>query len=202
MNPDQNQYSIDYLNEISPQQKKPGMSNKLFFIVIGGGLLVAAIVGILLLTSTGSAGPTEKMGTLASRLITLKTISTSAQRNIKSGDLRSTNSNLDLFLTNANRDIVEPLSTNGVTISKIDKKIVAEEKNEDLVETLENARLNAVFDRTYSREMAFQLDTVATLMKDIYTSTNSKSLKEFLEATDKNLQPIKKQLVEFNAANG
>ena len=81
-------------------------------------------------------------------------------------------------------------------------KITASENGEKLKTTLEDARLNATFDRTYAREMSYQLETVAALMKDIYTNTNSKSLKTFLEATDNNLQPIKQQLAEFNAANG
>jgi outer membrane murein-binding lipoprotein Lpp len=201
MNPDQNPYPVDYLNQIAPEQPKQGMNNKMFFLLIGGGLLVAAVVGILAL-SGGSNGPTQKMQRLAARLTTLQTVASDAQRNIKSGQLRSTNSTLTIFLTNANRDIAEPLSKNSVDIKKIDTKITASENGEKLKTTLEDARLNATFDRTYAREMSYQLETVAALMKDIYTNTNSKSLKTFLEATDTNLQPIKLQLAEFNAANG
>lgn len=205
MYPDQNQnqqqYSIDYLNEIAPNSKKPGLSNKLFLMIVGGGLLIAIIVGIIAF-SGGGGGPKEQMQTLAARLTMLQTISDDSQKTIKSGALRSTNSNLSIFLTNANRDIAEPLLNNGVDVKKLDKALVAKESGEELKKTLEDARLNAVFDRTYAREMTYQLDTVAALMQQIYTSTNSKSLKEFLLNTDKNLQPIKKQLAEFNAANG
>jgi hypothetical protein len=38
-------------------------------------------------------------------------------------------------------------------------------------------------------------------MKEIYNKSNSKSLKEFMQATDKNLEPIKKQLNDFNATD-
>lgn len=201
MQPDQNQYPIDYLNQIAPEQPKQGMNNKFFFLLIGGGLLVATVVGILALTS-GNSGPTQKIQTLSARLTTLQAISSDAQKKIKSGTLRSTNSTLTIFLTNANRDIVDPLSKNGIDIKKIDKSIQTKENGEKLKQTLEDARLNATFDRTYAREMSFQLDTVSALMKDIYASSGSKSLKEFLERTDANLQPIKTQLADFNAANG
>lgn len=207
MYPDQNQnqnqpqYSIDYLNEIAPPAPKPGMSNKLFLFAIGGGLLLAIAVGLMLLTG-GSDGPKEKMQTLALRLQTLQTISSDSQKTIKSGELRSTNSNMSILLANANRDIVEPLAKNNVDAKKADKSIVSEESGEGLKKTLEDARLNAVFDRTYAREMAFELDRVAALMKDIYTSSKSKALKEYLIETDKNLQPIKQQFNNFNAANG
>lgn len=197
MDPQQNQYPIDYLNQIAPQQPKKSVSNKLFLFIIGGGVLLAIIVGLFLLNS-GSGGPNEKMQTLAARLVTLKDISSKAQKNIKSGALRATNSSLTLLLTNANRDIAEPLLNNGVDIKKLDKAIQTKEDGTDLTEKLENARLNAVFDRTYTREMVYQLDTTAALMGDIYERTNSKSLKDFLLKTDSDLQPIKKTFSEFS----
>lgn len=196
----QQQYSIDYLNEISAKPQKPGMDNRLFFLIVGGGIVLAAIVGVMMLMS-GGQGPTQKIQTLAARLQTLQTISSSSQKTLKSGNLRSTNSSLSIFLTNANRDIVEPLKTNGVEIKKLDKTIIANETGEELKQRLEDARLNAIFDRIYAREMGYQLETVASLMKDIYGTTKSASLKKFLETTDTNLQPIKKQLHDFNATN-
>jgi hypothetical protein len=200
MDPDHNQYSIDYLNQIAPPQKKPGVNNKLFFLIIGGGLLLATIIGIVILIgSSSSSGPKQKMQTLAARLTTLKTISGDAQKKLSSSALRGTNSNLGIFLTNANRDIAQPLANNGVDTTKLDKAIVAAEAGTALTTELEEARLNAVFDRTYAREMSYQLDTVAALMKTIYNSTNSTSLKDFLVTTDNNLQPIKKQFTDFNA---
>jgi hypothetical protein len=197
-NPNQSQYSIDYLNQIAPQEKKPGLSNRLFLFIAGGGLLLAIIVGIFALTSSGT-GPTQKMQTLAARLTALQSISDKAQKNIKSGDLRSTNSSLTIFLTNANHDIVTPFGKNGVDIKKIDKKIITKESGADLTKKLEDARLNAIYDRTYSSEMSYQLQTVAALMTDIYKNSKSKSLKEFLVTTDNNLTPIKNQFKEFSA---
>jgi len=199
-NQQQPQYSIDYLNEISAKPQKTGMGNKFFFLIVAGGIFVALMVGLIMLMSSGN-GPTQKMQTLAARLITLQEIAKDSQKKIKSGELRSTNSNLSIFLTNTNRDIVEPLEKNGVKVSKIDKTITAKEANEELIQRLEDARLNAIFDRTYAREMSYQLETTAALIKDIYGNTKSASLKTFLETTDSNLQPIKKQLGDFNATN-
>lgn len=202
MYPNQNQYSIDYLNQIAPQPQKPKLSNKLFLLIVGGGLVFAIIVGMMVFSGGGATGPKEKMQTLAARMETLRSISDKAQKNIKSGPLRSTNSNLTIFLSNANHDIAEPFKAAGVDIKRLDREIVAAEKGEALSSKLEDARLNAVFDRTYAREMSYQLETLAALMKDIHSKTNSKSLKAFLVTTDTKLQTIKKQLYEFNAANG
>lgn len=200
--PPQTQYPIDYLNQIAPQEKKPGLDNRKFFIVIGAGLLVAIIIGIAALMGSSGATPTQKMETLSARLTTLQTISGKAQANIKSSALRSTNSSLTLLLTNTNRDIVDPYKTNGVDVKKLDKNIVKKEDGKALSDKLEDARLNATFDRTYAREMSYQLDTVKALMKDIYSKTKSKSLKSFLETANNNLAPINKQFQDFNAANG
>lgn len=200
MNPDQPQYSIDYLNQIAPQPKKPGISNKLFLLVIGGGILAVLIIGITMLTKS-AGGPVQKMETLAARLATLQTISTKAQTDVKSNALRATNSSMTLLLTNANRDIVAPLKLNGVDAGNLDKTIMASEDGSALTQTLEDARLNAVYDRTYAREMAYQLETVTALMKEIYTSSNSTSLKTFLNNTNNNLLPITKQFADFSDPN-
>jgi len=194
------QYSIDYLNQIAPQPKKPGLNRRLFLVIIGGGLVLVLIVGVLTLFSSGSNGPTQKMETLAARLKTLQTISDNAQPNIKSNSLRSTNSTLDILLTNANRDIITPLSKNNIDIKNIDKSITATENGSALSQKLSDAKLNAVFDRTYASEMNYQLNTVLVLMQDIYTRVNSKSMKDFINTTTTNLQPIEKQFDNFNAA--
>lgn len=197
--PNQQPYSIDYLNEIAPQNQKPGMSNKLFLLVAGGGLLVAIIVGVLLLTS-GGGGPKQQMATLAARLQTLQKVASESQENIKSSELRSINSNLTIFLANANRDIAEPLANNDIDAAKLDKQIVAKENGDELKKKLEDARLNAVFDRQYAREMVYQLETVIALMQKIYNNSHSQSMKDYLVATDKSIQPIKQQLAGFNTA--
>jgi hypothetical protein len=192
------QYSIDYLNQIAPKPQKSGLvGGRMFLFIIGGGLLLALIVGIMALSSSGN-GPTKQMQTLAARIETLQSIADKSQKNIKSGKLRSTNSNLNIFLTNANHDIVDPLTKNGLDIKKIDKNIVAAEKGEDLTKKLEDARLNATFDETYARQMSYQLSTLETLMGTIYHSTKSKSMKDFLSKTDGNIEPIIKQLDNFN----
>lgn len=199
MQPGQTEYPIDYLNQIAPEQKKPGLSGKWVLLLIGAGVVAVIFIAIFLLSSAG--GSTQKLQTLAARMQTLQKISEGAEKNIKSGSLRSTNSTLSIFLTNANKDIETPLANNGIKPKSLDKSIVKKEDGTKVSATLEDARLNATFDRTYAREMGFQLDTLANLMKDIYTSTKSKSLKEFLVSTDTNLTPIRKQLTDFNSAS-
>ncbi|HET8884477.1 MAG TPA: hypothetical protein VFM68_03325 [Candidatus Saccharimonadales bacterium] len=202
MNPNHNnnnQYPIDYLNQIAPQQKRPGASNKLLVVVAVVGVIMAFVVGLMM--ALGGSGPKEDMQRLAARMQSLQTISEESQENIKSSALRGINSNLNIFLSSAHHGIAEPLSNNGLDIAKIDKTIAAEENGAELKATLEDARLNAVYDNTYAREMSFQLATITALMEQIYETTDSASMQEFLVHTDENLQPIKKQLDEFNSTD-
>ncbi|MEO5950750.1 MAG: hypothetical protein ABIQ04_04860 [Candidatus Saccharimonadales bacterium] len=198
MNPNQEEYSIDYLNQIAAPAKKPGLDKK-FLLLIGGGLLFAIILVVVLVSlgNGGNASP-SKLQTLEARINTLSTISTSAKQNIKSNSLRTTNANLIIFLTNADRDGTAPLLAAGVAKDKIDKAITAAESGDTLKKTLEDARLNATYDRTYAREMDYQLETLSALMKGIYESTSSKSMKDFLDTTDTNLATIRKQLSDFS----
>lgn len=192
----QPQYSIDYLNQIAPQQQK-NTPNKLLVII--GILVILLIVAVAAigLSSLGGASTGTKLQTLAARLDNLQDVSEKAQPHVKNNQLRASNSSLTLYLANANRDIAEPLSNNGVDATKLDKAIVAKEKNTALTEALEDARLNAVYDRTYAREMGYQLRTTLLLMEDIDKSTSSKSLEEFIAATKSNLDPIEKQMNDF-----
>jgi hypothetical protein len=193
---DQNQYSIDYLNQIAPPEKKPGLSRKMTFILAGLGAALVIVIGLALFGAK-SAGPTTDMQTLAARLQTLQTIMERSRSTIKSSELRTINSNLSIILTNANRDIALPLKNNNVDVKKLDKNIVTAENGTKLSAALENARLNAVYDETYAREINYQLATVLALMKKLYNETNSKSLKEYLNNTNTNITPLKKQLDSF-----
>lgn len=199
----QEQYPVDYLNQISSQPQKSGLTNNKFFLLLGGLLVGVVIIAIILLALAGAAGgPKEKMQILAARLQSLQTIASDAQKTIKSGQLRTTNSNLTIFLTNANRDIAEPLAEVDIDVSKLDEEIVAQESGEELAATLEDARLNAVYDRTYAREMSYQLDKLSVLIREIYNATNNTAFKTFLENTNTNLESLREQFSEFNATTG
>ena len=203
MYPDTNQNNaapIDYLNQIAPAPQKPGLNKASLAVVIIGILLVLAlVVGFLMFISGGSSSPKVTTQTLAARLQATQEVSDKSQVNIKSSELRGINSTLKVILTNANRDITAPLAANSIDIKKLDKTIVAKEKADSITADLEDARLNAVFDDTYAREMSFKLTTISILMDQINSKTNSPTMKDYLLKTKTDLQPITQQLDEFNS---
>ncbi len=167
--------------------------------IIGGVLLLLIIVSIVNSALGSSKDPIQR---LAARLQTTATIASDAQSKLKSTELRSLNSTLSINLTNTNRDIVSQLAKQNLSLKTLDKTIVASEDGSAMTKRLEDARLNAIYDRTYAREMSYQLETIAALIDQIQASTSDKDLKAFLQTTTDNLQPTQKAFSDFNAANG
>lgn len=197
---DQEQYSIDYLNQIAPSSQKNGGGRKWLVIGLILGVLTLVVVALMAFSSM-SSGPSKDLSTLSARLTSLGKIAKAAQPNIKSGDLRSTNSNLSIFLTNTIQDSTQPLITNGVDPKKISKEALAAESYPEMTKTLEDARFNAVYDSVYVREMNLRLAELNTLMTRIYTTTGSKSMKEFLLEADKTLPALRAQFNEIGKSS-
>jgi hypothetical protein len=203
MDPNQPQpnFTPDYLNQIAIQPTKSGPNKKL--LILGGlGLAAVLVIVISLLLSIFASHTAEYMQRLTARLDTTQTIANGAQTNIKSSELRSLNSNLQLYFTNTLRDISIQLKNEKIDPAILDKKIVASEAATDMINRLEDGRLNAVYDRTYAREMAYQLESVIALIDQVESSTGSQSLKSFLDSARSNLQPTQTAFSDFNAANG
>jgi len=189
----------DYLNQIAPQApKKTLMSFGIRQVIVVGGALILLVIILIIIVNSIAGARRDPLERLSARLTSTETIVTAAQPNLKSSKLRSLNSNLSLSMTNTNRDIAKPFLSAGIDIKKLDKKIVAGESTEALAERLENARLNAVYDRTYAREMAYQLGTLLTLMKQTYTDSNNGELRTFLTTAYNNLEPTQASFANFS----
>lgn len=197
----QPQYSSDYLNQIAtPAQVKTLNPFVLWGLI--GGLLILGIIIVLAVTSGKSGPPSSSLASVAAKLDNLRKVSEDAQQNIQSSELRTINSGLTLSLTNTNRDLTEPLKTQKIKLKdKKNKTVIAVTKDfDDVKKRLEDARLNAVFDRTYAREMTYQLRTLRSDMLVLYKKSRSTSLKATLETTDKNIKPLLEGFQSFNGS--
>lgn len=194
-------YSIDYLNQIAPQAPKKNNFSRKQWIIIACTAALIVIVGIMSIVAS-AGGNSSSVEQLAAKLIATEKIVGDAQSKIKSSQLRTLNSNLNIYLTNTNRDIAAPLLADGIAVAKLDKKVLAAEAGTDITNRLEDARLNAIYDRVYAREISYQLEVITALMQQTYSSTKNQSLKAFLEGAFTNLEPTQKQFADFNAING
>jgi predicted amino acid-binding ACT domain protein len=165
-------------------------------IVVVGFLFLITIVGLLASLSSGNIGDSER---LAARLQSTQGIVSSAKSNIKNHQLRAINSNLNTFLTNTLRDLTPILAKHNIKINKLSKTILSAESNAEIMATLEDARLNATYDRIYASEMAHQLDITLILMQKIFKNTSDSNLKSALSTAYQSIQPTQKQFADYNA---
>jgi len=201
MNPQQ-ELPPNYLDQIAPQAAKRsfvlGRTPLIILIVI----LAIVIVGILAAVANQiGASRTQPWERLAARLATTSEIAASSEGKIKNSQLRSTNSNVKISLTNTQRDLATPLTTIGINSEKLTPSVVSSESGKEMLARLEDARLNAKYDSTYAREMSFQLANLLTLLRQLYSSSSNVANKSFLQTTYDNFAPVQKSLSEFSASN-
>lgn len=192
--------SPDYLNQIAPQAPKTlpfKFGPKLLIIVAAILVTLTIIVSVTVNVIVGAQR--QPLQQLAARLATTETIANDAQPNLKSSQLRSLNSNLKIYLTNTNRDIGPPLLSGGVNAAKLPDSVLKKESGDAIRTTLEDARLNAVFDRTYAREMTYVLGNTLALMIQIRASNSSADLRTFLDSAITDLTLIHESFSSFDA---
>jgi hypothetical protein len=192
----------DYLNQIAPQAPKKALfSFGIRQIALIGAALVVLVIILSIVTNALVGSNKTPLEHLAARITTTQTVVNNAQGNLKSSELRSLNSNLKLYMTNTTRDMAAPLLSAGVNTTKISAGVTAAESTTALSARLEDARLNAVFDRTYAREMAYQLGTMLTLISQDYKATSNMKLQTFLKSAYDNLKPTQESFANFTTTN-
>lgn len=97
--------------------------------------------------------------------------------------------------------LIKAFSDAGVGVGNA-KDSKDDETSQETTEKLEEARLNGVFDRVYAREMSYRLTTIMIQLDTLHKTTDDAALKEYLESTYKNLEPLQKQFEEYNTATG
>lgn len=201
MNPQQ-QLPPNYLDEIAPQAPKRSFAlNKPRLFLLIGVVLVIIVLALSVFVTVLNASRKEPWEQLAARLAATTEVVKSSEGKIKNSQLRSTNSNLKISLTNTQRDLATPLATAEVNASKLPASVVSAESSAEMLERLEDARLNAKYDSTYAREMSYQLANLLTVLSQLYNTSKNEDNKAFLKTTYDNLQPVQKSLSEFSASN-
>ncbi len=189
----------NYLDQIAakPQkrfgfwQQKPIMIG---LIAVGAILLVMLVVSLL----PKNVNPSLS---LATQLLETKTIAEGASTKLKDSELRSTNGNLKIYLENTIRDIKPFLSKSEVNIDKLAQSVKTNKSTTEITTRLEDARLNAVYDSTYAREMAYKLSSIITLYSQVEKRNTSSSFSTFIDKAKKDLIPTQQQFADFNSEN-
>ncbi len=189
---------VNYLSQISVVEDKKFNFAQKKPMLIGIFAIICIVLAIIISILPKNVSP---MTQLAARLVATNEVAVSSSANIKSSRLRSINSNLKMYFTNTTREIKPLLIKNDINIDKLGSSATSKESTTKMMENLEDARLNGVYDRTYAREMAYKLSTIITLYKQIYKNTGDKALKTYLTTAQTDISPIQVQFAEFNADN-
>ena len=196
------QYSIDYLNQLSGTSGQATQFNpKIVIAGIAGFLVVAfALLFFLLNSGGGSTGPkTEE--TLYKTIVETEQITKDSKRKISSSELVSINSSLDILLLNSISNMAEPLKKSGLDAKKLESAAKKEKAFEKPMAKLEDARLNAIYDRAYVREIGFKIDSIMLLMEKIDKTSTNKPLKDYLGKTQPDIETVKKALDDFSKSD-
>ncbi len=199
------QSPIDYLNQIAPTPPKRlaiRLAGPRMWLMIGIGAVILVIIAVIVANSIAASrrAPLEQ---LSARLQDTATIVENAQDNIKSSSLSATNSGLNLNLEQANREFGKLLVGYKINTAKLTSADAQKEKTNanTISNTLEDARLNATYDRVYATQMNYQLSITMSLLQKIYNSSGDQTLRKFLSDTYNNLQPARDAFANYRESS-
>ena len=166
-----------------------------------GVIAVVAIIIIIMVLSGNKKSPLEDVFRLNARLTNLSNTINNYKGALKSSDLRSTSSSLANILTSTSSAVTPLTATDEYKkLSKSATEQISAEETEQsntLNTTLENAKLNATLDRTYAREMSYQVYQLIQLEQSTKETTNDESLKTALDSSINNLNASYNDLSNF-----
>lgn len=198
-----NMSSTDYLDQIAPKApKKQPFTFNLRSILILSAAAVALIIVVIVLVNALVPNPRTPWQQLSLKLTAMEEITTSSSKVIKNSQLRSLNSDVKLYISNTQRDLKPAFVAQEVNTKKASAAVAQAElaiKN-NAKKNLEDARLNAIYDSTYSREMSYQLSTILALYQQLYAKSGPQT-KEALTTAYDNLLPTQKAIADFSASN-
>lgn len=190
---------IDYLEQIAPKEKASfGFSRKQVAIV--GGVVLLTFIGFAVATVLQGNRPNINALSqqVTTRVATTGFIAKESQRHLQSRELDALTSSLVIQLANTSTGLTTAFAEAGVGVGGA-KDATVDDTSAETTEKLEDARLNGIFDRVYAREMSFRLTTIMLQLDSIHKTTDNVKLRQYLEETYKNLEPLQKQLEKYSA---
>lgn len=195
-------HSIDYLNKLAgtttPTKSAAPANQKI--ILIGVGVFLALSLAVLLLIFANQKGPSGPPAeqTLYTTIFNSAEISSEASKHIKNSQLSSLNSAYHGQLVNDLTAMSEPLAKRGIDAKELGKAAKKAAEFEEVLQKLEDARLNAVYDKTYAAELDYQLQSIIMLMEKVEKLSSNKDMVEFVKKGSDNYTTIQDGLKDYN----
>jgi CHAD domain-containing protein len=192
-------FDPNYLDSIAPAPPRTkflsGSFGKFFFILLG-----VFVLAVSLIIAFSGKDKTADLQQIAVRLDDFSKTVKTVQTNLSSNNLSATNTNFQIWITNAKVEAEDLLGKGGVKKTDYDKKMVASEKTimEDLDAKFEDARLNATLNRVYANTMASETEKLINLFNTMAKKSGSAAIRDYAKKASSNLTPIQKSFESFN----
>jgi hypothetical protein len=191
-------YDPNYLDSIAPPPPRAkflsGIFGKLFFALIGVFVLIVSLI-----IAFSGQNKTADLQQITVRVTNFGLIAKTQQPNLKSNNLSATNSQFEIWLTNAQSGAESLLKAAGVKKSEYDKTMTTNEKtlSTNLTKKFDDARLNISLDRIYASTMASETAKLISMYNTMSKKSQSKQIRDYAKTTATNLQSIQKSFDSY-----
>lgn len=159
---------------IAPNTALPGR-RKPVGLIIAAVVAVLALVGVGLFFILGSRGDSLDIQKqhLSARMTTLESLLEKGSASVTNPDLAKVQADASILIKGADTAL-----RTAMPVKKIDKAITANEADAATLTSLNDAKLNGNFDRAYQKALSSKLESTMALLKEIYSKTTSRSVRE------------------------
>ncbi len=195
-----NQFSVDYLNQIAPAPVKSVNRFAIFGLV--GAVLIAVAAAVIIFANSGPPDFSVQAKSIRARIATLQTVADSQQDHLKENAISEANSALSSSLTSMDTELTALMKAKGIkATSSASKTISAPEKSyaEKLAKKLDDSYQRGTLDRTYTSQMTYELTSLRSKLKSMKNTANSKSVSTYVDAAVANVDAILKAYGNFSA---
>lgn len=160
------------------------------------GLFVFAVSIIIAFSGQDNTADLQQ---IAVRLENFSKTTKTVDKNIKSKNLSTINSDLRIWMTNAQLDAEKLLAQAEVKKTQYDKEMISEENAimTDLDEKFEDARLSARLNRVYASTMATETEKLINLYNVMAKKSAAQAIRDYAKNASKNLSPIQERFEKY-----
>jgi hypothetical protein len=194
------QYSVDYLNQIAPTQKKS--TNRFAVIALIAGVLLATIVAVFVLANAGPPDFSTQAKGVQARITTLQTVADGQQTHLNENAISEANSSLSSALTSMNTELSAIMKAKGLKATDAAKATVTKTEKTyaiALVKKLDDSYQRGTLDRTYAAQMTYELTVLRSQLNRMKNTANSKSVTAYVDSAVTNIDAILKAYDAFSA---
>lgn len=200
------QYAVDYLGGIAPQSPTNTVSiggfqlTKKMLLFIGGGAAALILAVVLLFASQKPADPNMlNEASLYTSYIDTAEITKHSKKYLNSSHLRATNGSLQTFLINSATQMETPMAKSGIDHKKL-KTAAKKPPYHDvkMAEKLEDARLNAIYDRVYAQQVGYKLEIMMATLQKVKKINTRKSMQEYIKQVEPSLKTLQEAIKKYN----